>query len=75
MGIFDFLKTKKVNDETFNSSQFQNEILAFALWKFNETNDYYKVEKELWGIQDFDLSEKQIKIIIEKLKVFNEKKN
>ncbi len=73
MGIFDFLKTKKVNDETFNSSQFQNETLAFALWKFNETNDHYKVEKELWGIEDFDLNEKQIKIIIEKLKAFNDR--
>ncbi|MEN2402340.1 hypothetical protein GKZ90_0021300 [Flavobacterium sp. MC2016-06] len=72
MGIFDFLKTKSIKDETFNSTQFQQEILAFALWKFSETNDYYQVEKELWGIQDFDLNEKQIKTIIEKLKTIKD---
>lgn len=72
MGLFDFFKRKKINDETFNSEQFQNEILAFALWKFEEKGkNYNKVKTELFNINDFDLTEKQIEIIIEKLKLIH----
>lgn len=45
MGIFDFLKIKGIDIEMFNSLQFQKEILAFVLWKFNETMIIMQLKK------------------------------
>jgi hypothetical protein len=76
MGIFDIFKRKGVDDETFHATQFQTEILAFAFWKYNEKgNDYNKVKIELYNLKDVNLSEKQIEIIIEKLKTINDNKD
>ena len=72
MGIFDIFRSKRINNEKFHSLQFQNEILAFALWKYKENNnDYSKVKIELSQLKDVSLNEKQTEIIIEKLKIIN----
>ncbi len=41
MGLFDFLKNKNtgIEDNKFNSMQFQNEVCALALWKLEQHND------------------------------------
>lgn len=64
---------KSIDNEIFNSEQFQLEALSFAHWKLNENKgDYVKVKKCLSEIK---LSENQKDIIIEKLKLINSKDN
>jgi hypothetical protein len=38
MGLFSFFRAKQkgIEDSKFNSTQFQNEICALALWKLEE---------------------------------------
>lgn len=72
MGLFDFFKSKRIEDEKFNSEQFQNEILAYALWKYKENKDFDTVKRELFNIREFDLTNKQIESVIERLKFYLE---
>jgi len=86
MGIFDFFKKKRdaestmpknqrgMDEATFNSKQFRTEILAFALWKYNEHNENYdKVKVELRGLQN--MNEQQIESVVDALQRWNNLKN
>jgi hypothetical protein len=69
MGILDIFKPKAVDENKFNSPQFQNELLAFAFWKYNENNgDLLMVQNELLKQKDIKLNKEQCEFIIEKLK-------
>jgi hypothetical protein len=65
-------KRRLISDEKFNNQQFQREMLAFALWKYNENScDYLAAHKSLIKMEDIELTEKQADKIIEKLKLLN----
>lgn len=71
MGFFDFLKPKGVDEQTFNSASFQQEVTAFALWKHSaHDGNFSKVKDELLRMPDFRLSDKQADAIIDKLTQF-----
>lgn len=69
-------KRRSISDETFNTRQFQREILAVALWKYNENKqDYSSAYKYLIEMEDIYLSEKQANEVIETLKLWNDLKS
>lgn len=76
MGLFDFFKSKKeTSEEEFQTPQFQRELLAFSLWKFEEHNsDYEKVKMELNKFKELGLNESQVERAIYSLKKWNKLK-
>jgi tetratricopeptide (TPR) repeat protein len=73
MGLFDFFKSKKkgIDETTFNSNQYQTEILAFAQMKYFENGQNYEVVKDELTAQG--LSYEQNEIIVQSLKQLNSK--
>lgn len=70
MGLFDFFnkKQKGIKDSKFNSTQFQHEICALALWKLEENNLNPNVA--IYELRKIGLSPEQIDFVIEKTKTF-----
>ena len=70
MGLFDFFKKKQkgIEDSKFNSTQFQNEICALALWKLEENDLNPNVA--IYELKKVGLSPEQIDFVIEKTKTF-----
>ncbi len=61
-----------VTEETFSSKQFQQDILGFALSKFEEYgNDYEAVKGALQTINEVTLNPEQVEIILQHLRRFN----
>lgn len=73
MGLFDFFKSKKkgIDETTFDSNQYQTEILAFAQMKYFENGQNYKVVQDELTTQG--LSDEQNDIIVQSLKQLNSK--
>jgi len=61
------------DDEFDNNMQLHKELMAYALWKYEENNnDYEAARKSLADLDGIQLSGPQTNKIIEKLKLFNE---
>ncbi|WP_163411370.1 tetratricopeptide repeat protein [Flavobacterium ajazii] len=70
MGIFDFFKKKRngIEDSKFNSTQFQNEICALALWKLEENDLNPNIA--IYELKKVGLNTEQINSVLEKTKTF-----
>lgn len=70
MGIFDFFKKKQsgIEDSKFNSTQFQNEICALALWKLEENDLNPNIA--IYELKKVGLNTEQINSVLEKTKTF-----
>ncbi|NOT94649.1 tetratricopeptide repeat protein [Ferruginibacter sp.] len=73
MGLFNFFKPKKkgIDESTFNSSQYQNEILAFVQVKYFEHRQNY--ETVLAELEKQGLNNEQGYVVVENLKQLNSK--
>ncbi|OOQ61326.1 hypothetical protein [Mucilaginibacter pedocola] len=61
-----------ISDEVFESDSFVKEILAFALWKYNENKCDYSIAKQcLLEMADIRSTEMQADKVIENLKLWN----
>lgn len=73
MGLFDFFKKKQngIENSKFNSTQFQNEICALALWKLKENN--LKPNVAIYELKKIGLNDEQIDTVLEKVNTFLDK--
>lgn len=72
MGLFNFFKPKPKQDgikhSKFNSTQFQNEVCALALWKLEDNN--LKPDVAIDELKKVGLNEEQIDFVLDKVNSF-----
>jgi tetratricopeptide (TPR) repeat protein len=60
------------SEKEFKSLQFQKEMMAFALWKYEEHNqDYDKVRAEILKMEGSKFTIEQVDFLVESLRVWN----
>ena len=73
MGLFDFFRKKEegINERTFNSKQYQDEITAYARTKYFESKQNYDTVQNLLATKG--LNNEQVDFIIQRVRELNSK--